>query len=205
MREAVLQVTLLWGVQHLLSPVPLDRNAPLMFTWINAALWHFHMSSRKDFFSALSCSLQIGILIRHIYICLTGLPDHVCFVASDRGQPTYELLFRESFQRRSQACCIISAVKLSDLILLKGKSNTNVSRCSVISLNDLSLIVSLHHLPGQNVDKAPNTVEMIALERRSEWCIPNARHDLYMRITSQGRLLLRNGLSMSEVITLINF
>lgn len=32
MRERVLQVTLLGGVQHLLSPGPADRNVSLMFT-----------------------------------------------------------------------------------------------------------------------------------------------------------------------------
>lgn len=86
MRESVLQVTLLWGVQHLLSPAPADRNVSLMFTWINAALWHFHMSNRKDFFRALSWTLQIGILIQRIYICHTALPDHVCFIACSGGQ-----------------------------------------------------------------------------------------------------------------------
>lgn len=71
MRESVLQVTLLWGVQHLLSPGPASRNVSVMSTWINAALWHFHMSKRKEFFRALSWTLQIGILISHIYICQT--------------------------------------------------------------------------------------------------------------------------------------
>lgn len=46
---------------------------------------------------------------------------------------------------------------------------------------------------------------MIDLKRYSERCILYASHDLYMRITSQWRLLLRNALSMSGVITLINF
>lgn len=31
-------------------PGPTDRNVSLMFAWINAALWHFHMSDRKEFF-----------------------------------------------------------------------------------------------------------------------------------------------------------
>lgn len=49
-------------------------------------------------------------------------------------------------------------LNLSDLLTLKGKSNRNASRCEVVSLNDLSLIVSLNHLSQfsgeQYVDKA---------------------------------------------------
>lgn len=70
---------------------PTDRNVSVMFTWINAvaALWHFHMSNRKEFFTALSWTLQIGILIRGIYIYQAVPLDHVCFTALE-VRPTRE-------------------------------------------------------------------------------------------------------------------
>lgn len=54
-----------------------------------------------------------------------------------------------SFSRDFQISMLYYIIhEMSDLFLLKSKSNRNALRCAVISLNDLSLIVSLNHLSG---------------------------------------------------------
>lgn len=147
---------------------------------------------------ALSWTLQIGVLIRGIYICHTAPVDHVCFIASG-GQRRVWAITEQEFPERSRGCR--KPGKPPQSFLLKGKSKRN----ALISENDPSLIVPLDHPPSGMLigpkhgrDDCPEAI-------LGESCILNGSHDLYMRITSEGRLQLRNGLSMSEVITLINF
>lgn len=206
MRESLLQVTLLWGVQHLLSPGPADRNVPLMCMNKCSSVAIPHVKEE----GALSRTQLDSPNWRfdHTHLHMSHSTATSCMFHRNGGQSRiWIIISHKSFRGDYEAWGIISAMKLSDSSLLKGKSNRNASRCAVISRNDLSLIVSLNHLSvlsgAQYVDKARM---MIVLKPYSaSHGTLSGRHDLYIRITSQRRPLLRNGLSMSEVITLINF
>lgn len=107
MREAVLQVTLLWGDQHLLSLGLTERNVSIMFQWINVTfphvtgrLWDTQLDSPNWHFDHLHMSL----------------PHHTCFMALEPGR-TCEWLFNQSLSGQIGHVIMWS-------IQLKGKSNT---------------------------------------------------------------------------------
>lgn len=82
---------------------------------------------------------------------------------------------------------------------LKGRSTRIAGGVAVTLVSDGGLRLSFHHFPVFYMwKKAQTRLTNTALELSSESCVLNVRHDLYMKITSQGHLLLRNGLSMSE-------
>lgn len=142
--------------------------------------------------------------VDHTHLHMSHSAAASCMFHHNGGQSRiWIIISHKSFRGDHEAGGIISAMKLSDSSLLKGKSNRNASGCAVISRNDLSLIVSLNHLSvlsgAQYVDKA---WMMIVLKPYSASQAPWAGGMTYIW---ESPPLLRNGLSMSEVITLINF
>lgn len=122
---------------------PTDRNVSLMFAWINAARWHFHMSDRKEFFQGHSAGPSKLAFWSKAFTYVTRR-RWIVYVSLRRGgvRGACEPLQNKSFRGEK------SPGNRPESFVLKGKSKRNTSRYALISENDPSLIVPLHHPPA---------------------------------------------------------
>lgn len=133
---------------------PTDRNVSLMFAWINAALWHFHMSDRKESFR----STQLDPPNWHFdpqHLHMSHDAGGSCmFHCVRRGQGRVWAITEQEFPERRRGWR--KPGKPPESFVLKAKSKRNASSYALISENDLSLIVPLDHPPAAEryVDRA---------------------------------------------------